>query len=108
MPTRKQRTTDASTAPILVIGKDEMNLCELPIAKLGRRDKREIIEFVGEVVKDGQTLTQECIVRRAPPQIRQLATRYDDNIDAAKQFRDDAATLGLQYPVSVSLDEEER
>lgn len=63
MAARKRRTTADSTVPI--IGKDEMNLCELPIAKLGRRDKREIIEFVGEVVKDGQTLTQEWIVRGA-------------------------------------------
>lgn len=65
MTTHKRRTTPNHALPIPVIGKDEMNLCELPVAKLGRRDKREIIEFVGEVVKDGQTLTQEWTVRGA-------------------------------------------
>jgi plasmid replication initiation protein len=62
MAIRKQRTTTDPLVPVPVIGKDEMNLCELPIAKLGRRDTREIIEFVGEVVKDGQTITQEWVV----------------------------------------------
>ena len=65
MATHKRRTSTDLPVTIPVIGKDEMNLCELPIAKLGRRDKREIIEFVGEVVKDGQTLSQEWIVRGA-------------------------------------------
>ena len=59
-------TTNKSRKPtdmiIPVIGKDEMNLCELPVAKLGSRDKRAVIEFVGEVVKDGQTITQEWVV----------------------------------------------
>ena len=63
MTRNTRRNTTNPTIP--VPGKDEMNLCELPIAKLGRRDKREIIEFTGEVVKDGQTLTQEWIVRGA-------------------------------------------
>jgi hypothetical protein len=65
MATDKQRNPSDPPVSVPAIGKDEMNLCELPIAKLGRRDKREIIEFVGEVVKDGQTLTQEWIVRGA-------------------------------------------
>lgn len=60
MATDKQRTPTDVIIP--VIGKDEMNLCELPIAKLGSRDKRAVIEFVGEVVKDGQTITQEWVV----------------------------------------------
>lgn len=62
MSTHKQRNQIDPHAPGPVIGKDEMNLCELPIAKLGSRDKRAVIEFVGEVVKDGQTITQEWVV----------------------------------------------
>lgn len=62
MTTRKQRKPSDPSLPVPVIGKDEMNLCELPIAKLGSRDKRAVIEFVGEVVKDGQTITQEWSV----------------------------------------------
>ncbi len=65
MTSHKRRNGTEPSEPITIIGKDEMNLCELPIAKLGRRDKREIIEFVGEVVKDGQTLSQEWVVRGA-------------------------------------------
>lgn len=52
----------AAQPPKPHLGKDEMNLCEFPIAKLGRRDTRDVIEFVGEVVKDGRTITQEWIV----------------------------------------------
>ena len=55
----QRETTDL---PIPRIGKDEMNLCELPIARLGSRDKRAVIEFTGEVVKDGKTIIQEWVV----------------------------------------------
>jgi len=65
MTTHKLHTLNDLPVPTHAIGKDEMNLCELPIAKLGRRDKREIIEFVGEVVKNGQTIAQEWTVRGA-------------------------------------------
>lgn len=60
MTIEKQRNATDPLKP--QIGKDEMNLCELPIARLGRRDTRDVIEFMGEVVKDGQTITQEWIV----------------------------------------------
>lgn len=65
MTTRPDPDLEAEAIPTIVLGKDEMNLCELPIAKLGRRDKREVIKFIGEVVKDGKTIPQEWIVRGA-------------------------------------------
>ena len=60
MATRKPRK--ATDLPKPQIGKDEMNLCELPIAKLSTRDQRDVIVFTGEVVKDGKTITQEWVV----------------------------------------------
>lgn len=45
------------------LGKDEMNIAEFPIAKLGRNDKRQSIEYHGRIVdKAGQMLEQTWIV----------------------------------------------
>ena len=44
-------------------GKDEMNLSEFPIAKIGRNDKRLIIEYEGQTVdKTGSVLHQKWVV----------------------------------------------
>ena len=52
--------------PALPLGKDEMNLAEFPIARLGRRDKRESIEYVGWTVdKSGKRKQQKWTVRSA-------------------------------------------
>lgn len=44
-------------------GKDEMNLCALPLARLGKRDTRRTIGFQGEIVKAGRTINQTWTVR---------------------------------------------
>jgi plasmid replication initiation protein len=47
-------------------GKDEMNLAEFPIARLGRKDSCEAIEYTGWVVdKKGQRHQQTWVVRSA-------------------------------------------
>jgi hypothetical protein len=48
------------------VGKDEMNLAEFPIARIGRKDKREAIEYVGWAVgKDGLRKQQKWTIRSA-------------------------------------------
>ena len=60
MDARTQRKDRKQT--IIVLGKDEMNLTEFPIARLGRRDTRMVIEYHGQIVKDGRTETQHWTV----------------------------------------------
>lgn len=48
--------------PLLILGKDEMNLVEFPIARLGRNDTRLTIEYQGQIVKDGKVLEQKWVV----------------------------------------------
>jgi hypothetical protein len=49
-------STPAKSTPVqlLIFGKDEMNLAEFPIARLGRNDTRLTIEYEGQTVKDGK------------------------------------------------------
>ena len=47
---------------LLIFGKDEMNLAEFPIARLGRNDTRLMIEYEGQIVKDGKILEQKWLV----------------------------------------------
>lgn len=62
MTSDSQRKSSNAKKSGPVLGKDEMNLCELPIAKLSSRDRRDVIEFTGETVRDGKTISQEWIV----------------------------------------------
>jgi hypothetical protein len=48
--------------PLLILGKDEMNLVEFPIARLGRNDTRLTIQYEGQIVKDGRVLEQKWMV----------------------------------------------
>lgn len=49
--------------PLPTVGKDEMNLAEFPIARLGRNDTRKVIEYHGQIVeKDGSVLEQKWVV----------------------------------------------
>lgn len=48
--------------PLLILGKDEMNLVEFPIARLGRNDTRLTIQYEGQIVKDGKVLEQKWMV----------------------------------------------
>ena len=56
-------SSQRKTKPVqlLIFGKDEMNLAEFPIARLGRNDTRLAIEYEGQTVKDGKVLTQKWI-----------------------------------------------
>ena len=56
-------STSAKSTPVqlLIFGKDEMNLAEFPIARLGRNDTRLTIEYEGQTVKDGKVLLQKWI-----------------------------------------------
>lgn len=48
-------------------GKDEMNLAEFPIAKIGRNDKRLTIEYEGQIVdKTGTVVSQKWVVSGSP------------------------------------------
>lgn len=55
-PQRKTTPTQ-----LLIFGKDEMNLAEFPIARLGRNDTRLAIEYEGQTVKDGKVIIQKWI-----------------------------------------------
>jgi hypothetical protein len=49
--------------PATLSGKDEMNLAEFPIARLGRNDTRTLIEYHGQIVdKAGNVLEQKWTV----------------------------------------------
>ena len=56
-------STSAKSTPVqmLIFGKDEMNLTEFPIARLGRNDTRLTIEYEGKTVKDGKVILQKWI-----------------------------------------------
>lgn len=70
---KRQQPTPATPAPIpeesatppviFLSGKDEMNLAEFPIARLGRNDTRLTIEYNGQIIdKTGGILEQKWIV----------------------------------------------
>jgi len=62
-------SSQRKTKPVqlLIFGKDEMNLAEFPIARLGRNDTRLAIEYEGQTVKDGKVLTQKWIASTLRP-----------------------------------------
>lgn len=52
-----------ASQPLTVPGKDEMNLAEFPLARLGRNDTRKVIEYHGQIIeKDGSVLEQTWVV----------------------------------------------
>ena len=57
------RSVDAVEEHLSAKGKDEMNLAEFPIAKIGRNDKKSTIEYEGWIVdKEGNRQQQKWVV----------------------------------------------
>lgn len=66
-------------ASATVLGKDEMNLAEFPIARLGRNDTRTIIEYRGQIIdKTGGVLEQIWTVSGAA--LYGLPTEFADRV----------------------------
>jgi hypothetical protein len=63
-PTTSPSPEEATTPRVIILaGKDEMNLAEFPIARLGRNDTRLTIEYHGQIIdKTGGVLEQTWIV----------------------------------------------
>lgn len=65
--------------PVVSFGKDEMNLAEFPIARLGHHDARTVIEYRGQIVdKSGSVVEQTWIVSGAAP--FGLPTEFADRV----------------------------
>lgn len=65
--------------PVVNFGKDEMNLVEFPIARLGHHDTRVVIEYRGQIVdKSGSVVEQTWIVSGAAP--FGLPTEFADRV----------------------------
>lgn len=57
----------ASFQPPSTTGKDEIDLAEFPIARLGRNDTRKVIEYHGQIVeRGGSVLEQKWVVSGSP------------------------------------------
>lgn len=75
----KPDTSSNQHDPGVVLGKDEMNLAEFPIARLGHHDTRTVIEYSGQIVdKSGSVLEQTWIVSGAAP--FGLPTEFADRV----------------------------
>jgi hypothetical protein len=75
----KPHTSSDQHAPVVVSGKDEMNLAEFPIARLGHHDTRTVIEYRGQIVdKSGSVVEQTWIVSGAAP--FGLPTEFADRV----------------------------